>query len=85
MTQKSSFSRLSMIACNHLPVIDGRGAWRDNVFEERLWWRSIKYEKVYLHAYNTVPKARAAIGKYLIFYNTKRTHLSLDGQTPNQA
>ena len=73
-----------MIACTHLPVIDGRGAWRDNVFVERLR-RTIKYEKVYLHPYNTVPEARAAIRKYLIFYNTKRTHSSFDGQTPNQA
>ena len=64
--------------------MDGRGAWRDNVFVERLW-RTIKYEEVYLHAYNTVPEARAAIGKYLIFYNTKRPHSSLDGQTPDQA
>ena len=64
--------------------MDGRGAWRDNVFVERLW-RTIKYEEVYLHAYNTVPGARAAIGKYLIFYNTKRPHSSLDGQTPDQA
>ncbi len=64
--------------------MDGRGAWRDNVFVERLW-RTIKYEEVYLHAYSTVPEARAAIGKYLTFYNTKRPHSSLDGQTPDQA
>jgi len=64
--------------------MDGRGAWRDNVFVERLW-QTIKYEEVYLYAYNTVPEARAAIGKYLIFYNTKRPHSSLDGQTPDQA
>lgn len=64
--------------------MDGRGAWRDNVFVERLW-RTIKYEEVYLHPYSTVPEARAAIRKYLIFYNTKRPHSSLDGQTPDQA
>jgi putative transposase len=64
--------------------MDGKGAWRDNVFVERLW-RTIKYEEVYLHAYSNVPKARAAIGKYLNFYNTKRPHSSLDGQTPDQA
>jgi putative transposase len=64
--------------------MDGKGAWRDNVFVERLW-RTIKYEEVYLHAYQNVPEARAAIGKYLIFYNTKRPHSSLDGQTPDQA
>ena len=64
--------------------MDGKGAWRDNVFVERLW-RTIKYEEVYLHAYQNVPEARAAIGKYLIFYNTKRPHSSLDGQTPDHA
>ncbi|MDE0993892.1 MAG: integrase core domain-containing protein, partial [Rhodospirillales bacterium] len=56
------------------------GAWRDNVFVERLW-RTIKYQEVYLDAYNTVSEARAAIGKHMIFYNTKRTHSSFDGQT----
>ena len=64
--------------------MDGKSAWRDNVFVKRLW-RTIKYEKIYLHAYSNVPKARAAIGKYLNFYNTKRPHSSLDGQTPDQA
>ena len=64
--------------------MDGKRAWRDNVFVKRLW-RTIKYEEVYLHAYSNVPKARAAIGKYLNFYNTKRPHSSLDGQTPDQA
>ncbi len=64
--------------------MDGKGAWRDNVFVERLW-RTIKYEEVYLHAYRSVPEARAAIGKYLVFYNTKRPHSSLDGQTPDRA
>ncbi len=64
--------------------MDGKGAWRDNVFVERLW-RTIKYEEVYLHAYGNVPEARAAIGKYLAFYNTKRPHSSLDRQTPDQA
>ena len=60
------------------------GAWRDNVFVERLW-RTIKYEEVYLHAYADVPEARAAIGKYLTFYNSKRPHSSLDRRTPDQA
>jgi len=63
--------------------MDGKGAWRDNVFVERLW-RTIKYEEVYLHAYETVPEARTAIGKYLSFYNGKRPHSSLDRQTPDQ-
>jgi len=64
--------------------MDGKGAWRDNVFVERLW-RTIKYEKVYLRAYADVPVARAAIGKYLTFYNSKRPHSSLDRKTPDQA
>ncbi len=73
-----------MIACNHLPVIDGKGAWRDNVFVERLW-RTIKYEEVYLHAYASVSEARASIGRNLGFYNSRRPHSSLDGKTPDQA
>jgi putative transposase len=64
--------------------MDGRGAWRDNVFVERLW-RSIKYEEIYLHAYDTVPDARRGIGKYIDFYNTRRPHSSLDRQTPDEA
>lgn len=63
--------------------MDGKGAWRDNVFVERLW-RSIKYEEVYLHAYKNVSEARADIGRYLNFYNCKRLHSSLDRQTPDQ-
>ena len=64
--------------------MDGKGAWRDNVFVERLW-RSIKYEEVYLRAYDTVGEARRSIGRYLDFYNFKRPHQSLDGATPDQA
>ena len=64
--------------------MDGKGAWRDNVFVERLW-RSVKYEEVYLRAYDTVADARAAIGSYLNFYNTRRPHSSLDRKTPDQA
>ena len=64
--------------------MDGRGAWRDNVFVERLW-RSVKYEEVYLRAYDTVAEARASIGRYLSFYNGKRPHSSLDARTPDQA
>jgi transposase InsO family protein len=58
--------------------------WRDNVFVERLW-RSIKYEEVYLRAYDSVSEARASIGRYLDFYNARRPHSSLDGLTPDQA
>lgn len=64
--------------------MDGKGAWRDNVFVERLW-RSVKYEEVYLKAYDSVRDARASIGKYLEFYNQKRPHSSLDDRTPDEA
>jgi len=73
------------LATNDIKIsMDGKGAWRDNVFVERLW-RTIKYEEVYLHAYASVPDARASIGRYLSFYNTRRPHSSLDGRTPDQA
>ncbi|MEB0282325.1 IS3 family transposase, partial [Sphingomonas sp. 10B4] len=62
--------------------MDGRGAWRDNVFVERLW-RSVKYEEVYLRAYGSVSEARASIGRYLAFYNGRRPHSSLDRRTPD--
>ena len=64
--------------------MDGRGSWRDNVFVERLW-RSVKYEEVYLRAYDSVGQARASLGKYLVFYNAIRPHSSLDARTPDQA
>src|SRR5271154_660857 len=64
--------------------MDGRGAWRDNVFIERLW-RSVKYECVYLKAYDGVSAARVDIGRYLEWFNTHRAHSSLDGATPQQA
>src|ERR1022692_1323697 len=64
--------------------MDGKGAWRDNVFVERLW-RSVKYEEVYLRAYDSVDEARASIGRYFNFYNGRRPHSSLDGMTPDQA
>jgi putative transposase len=55
--------------------MDGKGAWRDNVFVERLW-RSVKYEEVYLRAYDSVSEARASIGRYLDFYNRASEHPS---------
>ena len=64
--------------------MDGKGAWRDNVFVERLW-RTLKYEEVYLHAYASVAEARGGINRYLSFYNSRRPHSSLDRQTPDQA
>ena len=64
--------------------MDGKGAWRDNVFVERLW-RTVKYEEVYLRAYDSVSDARASIGRYLDLYNRRRPHSSLDDMTPDQA
>jgi putative transposase len=64
--------------------MDGRGAWRDNVFVERLW-RTVKYEEVYLRAYDSVSDARASLGTYLNFYNARRPHSSLGARTPEQA
>jgi putative transposase len=62
--------------------MDGKGRCLDNVFVERLW-RSLKYEEVYLHAYDTVTEARAGIGRYLAFYNGARPHQALGYQTPD--
>jgi len=61
--------------------MDGRGRYIDNIFVERLW-RSLKYEEVYLHAYDSVPEARRAIAEYLRFYNDDRFHEALGYQTP---
>jgi putative transposase len=61
--------------------MDGKGYWRDNVFVERLW-KSIKYEEVYVHAYETVGAAHQGLERYLTFYNQARPHQALDGQTP---
>ena len=63
--------------------MDGRGAWRDNVFVERVW-RSVKYERVYLKAYDSVSAARADIADYLAWYNAHRAHSSLDRSTPDE-
>ena len=63
--------------------MDGKGRWRDNVFVERIW-KSIKYEEVYLHAYESVQQARESIGRYLKFYNSVRPHSSLGAFTPDQ-
>ncbi len=62
--------------------MDGKGCWRDNVFVERLW-KTIKYEHVYLHAYDSVSEARGKIATYLDFYNRRRPHTALDGRTPD--
>jgi len=63
--------------------MDGRGAWRDNVFVERIW-RSVKYERVYLRAYETVREAKEDIAHYIEWYNTDKSHSSLEGKTPEK-
>ena len=63
--------------------MDGRGAWRDNVFVER-FWRSVKYERVYLRAYDSVSAARSDIAQYIDGFNTKRPHSSLEDATPDE-
>jgi putative transposase len=67
----------------HLSM-DGRGAWRDHVFVERLW-KSVKYERVYLHAYDSVIEARQSIVQYMDWYNQSRPHSSLGKKTPDEA
>jgi len=62
--------------------MDGKGRWVDNVFVERQW-KSVKYEHVYLHAYDSVAEARSKLGSYLEFFNSRRPHSSLDRQTPD--
>jgi putative transposase len=63
--------------------MDGKGRWCDNVFVER-FWRSIKYEEIYLHGYDSVSEARSGIGQYIQFFNNRRPHSSLQAQTPDQ-
>ena len=83
--QFTSTDFIKVLASQEIKIsMDGKGAWRDNVFVERLW-RTIKYEEVYLHAYVSVPEARASINRYTGFYNSRRPHSSLDGKTPDQA
>lgn len=62
--------------------MDGKGCWRDNVFVERLW-KTIKYDHVYLHAYDSVSDARSKLAVYLDFYNRRRPHTALAGRTPD--
>ena len=62
--------------------MDGKGRWMDNVFIERLW-RSVKYEEVYLKAYDGMRDAQESLGRYFEFYNARRRHQSLDNETPN--
>ena len=74
---------ISLLKAHEIRIsMDGKGCWRDNVFVERLW-RSVKYEEVYLHAYESVTAARNGIGRYMEFFNTRRPHTALDRQTPD--
>lgn len=84
-SQFTSEAFTGLLSRNDIKIsMDGKGAWRDNVFVERIW-KSVKYEEVYLRAYDSVPEARASIGRYLTFYNTRRPHSSRDRKTPDQA
>jgi putative transposase len=84
-SQFTSTAFTGLLTGNAIAIsMDGRGAWRDNVFVERLW-RSVKYEEIYLKAYDTVAEARNSLASYFGFYNSRRPHSSLDRQTPDQA
>jgi putative transposase len=86
--QGSQFTSGEFVECVHRHGIalsmDGRGAWKDNVFIER-FWRTLKYEEVYLRAYETVSAARESISRYLAFYNARRPHTANDDLTPDAA
>lgn len=86
--QGSQFTSNDFVACarrNGIALsMDGKGSWRDNVFIER-FWRTLKYEEVYLRAYETVSAARESIGRYLAFYNGRRPHTANDDLTPDVA
>ena len=85
-SQFTSLAFTGLLKSHEIAIsMDGKGAWRDNVFVERLW-RTIKYEEVYLRAYASVSEARASLSRYIDgFYNTRRPHSSLDRQTPDEA
>ena len=84
-SQFTSEAFTGVLIANKIAIsMDGKGSWRDNVFVERIW-KSVKYEEVYLRAYDTVSVARASIGRYLDFYNGRRPHSHLDRRTPDEA
>jgi putative transposase len=83
-SQFTSQPLTQLLKDNNIQIsMDGKGAWRDNVFVERLW-RSIKYEEVYLHGYDSVQDAKSGLKRYLEFYNQRRPHSTLDGVPPDQ-
>ena len=82
--QFTSLDFTGMLKDNGIQIsMDGRGCWRDNVFVERLW-RSVKYEEVYLYAYDCVNDAKRGLEKYFKLYNQHRPHTALDDQTPDE-
>lgn len=82
--QFTSLEFTGLLKDNGIQVsMDGKGCWRDNAFVERLW-RSVKYEEVYLHAYDTVSDAKASLQRYFARYNQIRPHSSLDDKTPDE-
>ena len=84
-SQFTSTAFISVLEQHKIQIsMDGKGCWRDNVFVERLW-KSVKYEEVYLHGYETVFVARQALNRYFDLYNRRRPHSTLDGKTPDMA
>jgi putative transposase len=84
-SQFTSAAFIAVLVQNAIQIsMDGKGCWRDNVFVERLW-KSVKYEEIYLHGYDTVSVARQALNRYFDFYNRRRPHSTLDGKTPDTA
>lgn len=82
-TQFTSADFLNVLRAHQIQIsMDGQGCWRDNVFVERLW-RSVKYEEVYLHAYETVSDVRAGLSRYFTFFNQRRPHSALLRRTPD--
>ena len=85
--QGCQFTRLEftgLLKDNGIQIsMDGRGCWRDNVLVERLW-KSVKYEEVYLHAYDSVTETKRGLEKYFTFYNQRRPHTALDDKTPDE-
>ena len=83
-SQFTSDAFTGLLKANGIQIsMDGKGSWKDNVFVKRLW-KSVKYEEVYLRAYESVPEARTGLGRYFEFYNAGRPHSSLGGMTPDQ-
>jgi putative transposase len=84
-SQFTSQAFTSALEANDIRIsMDGKGRWKDNIFIERFWW-SLKYEEVYLHAYDDLWHAKKGISNYIDYYNSERRHSSPEKQTPEQA